>query len=123
MKSQEKLLITGAFIVAIAMPVLGIYRTFANHDAKAISLMNESELALLGKVKLIRKSMSYREVRAILGNPTHEGEFENPDSPTDWHVKNSYFHFNRVSVYFGKSHGVQKISWRKYGYFTYEPAL
>jgi len=120
-KSQAKLLVTGAFIFAIAMPALGTYRTFSNQGANTIPLMNESELDLLSKVKLIRKGMSYREVRAILGYPDHEGEFENQDSPSDWRVKNSYF--NRVSVYFGKNNGVLKIRWRKYGYFTYEPAL
>lgn len=123
MKSQAKFLITSSFIVAIAMSVFGTYRTFFNQDSNAISLMNEPELALLGKVKLIHKGMSYREVVAILGYPDHEGEFENQDSPSDWHVKNSYLHFNRVSVYFSKRSEVLKISWRKYGYFTYEPAL
>ena len=102
---------------------IGIYRTFSNQGENAISFMNEEELALLGKVKLIRKGMSYREVIKILGYPTHEGEYEIEDSSTDWHVKNSYLHLNRISLYFGKKSEVKKITWRKYGYFTYEPDL
>ncbi len=123
MKPQAKLLITSAFIFVIAMSVLGTYRTYFNQGSNSISLMNESELALLGKLKLIHKGMSYREVTAILGYPDHEGKFENQDSPSDWHVKDSYLHFNKVSVYFSKRSEVLKICWRKFGYFTYEPAL
>ena len=118
MKLKIKIFIAGVLIVVVAVAVIafGAYRTFSNQGEKAISLMSESELALLGKVSLIQKGMSYNEVAEILGEPDREAIGLRPT----WRINNSPF--NQIAVYFGNE-GAFKIRWFNLGCFIYEPTL
>ena len=118
MKLKNKILVAVVLvvIVVVAVVVLGVYRTLSNQGEKAISLMNESELALLEKVSLIQKGMSYDEVTEILGEPDREALALRPS----WMVNNSPF--NQISVYFGNE-GAFKVRWLNLGCFVFEPTL
>lgn len=118
MPSRSRTLIFAILLIVITLATIayGTYRTFSHQGEKALTQMTSAELALLEKVKLIRKGMSYNEVVILLGEPDRNALGLRPT----WRVDGSAA--NQIAVYFVND-GVFKVRWLSLGDFIYEPAL